>query len=77
MKDLFDLARGHIWICKTKDEGTVRELEKKYHILSKQYVGDELKIKLISEMPPQIAYSPCEATLEDAFIYIANKETQL
>ena len=40
----------------------------------KQYVGDELQMKLISEVPPRIECSPCEATLEDAYIYIANKE---
>ena len=28
MKKLLEQARGHIWIYKTKDEGTARELEK-------------------------------------------------
>ena len=28
MKELLEQARGHIWIYKTKDEGTARELEK-------------------------------------------------
>ena len=28
MKELLEQAGGHIWICKTKDEGTARELEK-------------------------------------------------
>ncbi len=50
------------------------ELEKAYHISSKLYMGDELQMKLISEAPPRTACSPCEATLEDAYIYIANKE---
>ena len=68
------VARGHIWIYKTKEEGTTRELEKKYHVSSKQYVGDELRMKIISETPPQVECSPCEATLEDAYIYIANRE---
>ncbi len=77
MKELLEQARGHIWICKTKEEGTARELEKKYHVSSKQYAGDELRMKLISETPPQMECSPCEATLEDAYIYITNKEPQL
>ena len=47
-----------------------RELEKKYLVSSKQYIGSELQIKLISEIPPQIECGPCEATLEDAYIYI-------
>ena len=32
-------------------------------------------MKLISEMPPQIECNSCEATLEDAYIYIVNKES--
>ncbi len=74
MKELLEQANGHIWICKAKDEGTARELEKKYHVSSKQYVGDELQMKLISEARPHIECRSCEATLEDAYIYIANKE---
>lgn len=77
MKELMEQASGHIWICKTKDEGTARELGRKYHVSSKQYVGDELQIKLISETPPQMVCSPCEATLEDAYIYLTNKESYL
>ena len=74
MKELLEQARGHIWIYKTKNEGIARELEKKYHVSSKQYVGDELQMKLISETPPKIECSSCEATLEDAYIYLTNKE---
>ena len=70
MRELLEQAKGHVWICKTKDEGAVRELERKYHVSSKQYVGDELQVKLISEAPPRMKCSPCEATLEDAYIYI-------
>lgn len=73
MKELLEMAKGHVWICKTADEAKARELEKEYHVSSKQYVGDELQIKLISEMPPEIECCPCEATLEDAYIDITNK----
>lgn len=73
MKELLAQAKGHIWICKAADERMARELEENYHVSSKQYVGDELQMKLISEMPPRIECCPCEATLEDAYIYITNK----
>ncbi|MDE5910460.1 MAG: ABC transporter ATP-binding protein [Lachnospiraceae bacterium] len=75
MRELLEQAKGHIWICKAKDEIMARKLEKEYHVSSKQYVGNELQIKLISEVPPQIECSSCEATLEDAYIYISNKES--
>ncbi len=74
MEELLKQAAGHIWICKAKDETMARELEKTYHVSSKQYVEDGLQIKLISEMKPLIECSPCEVTLEDAYIYITNKE---
>lgn len=74
MKELLEQAKGHIWICRAKDETMAREVEKTYHISSKQYVGDELQMKLISEAQPKIECSSCEATLEDAYIYIVNKE---
>ena len=74
MRELLEQAEGHVWICKVKDEGAARELEEKYHVSSKQYAGGELSLKLISETPPQIECSSCQATLEDAYIYIANKE---
>ncbi len=74
MRELLEQSRGHIWTCKANDETTARELERKYHVSSKQYVGSELQIRWISELPPEIVCSPCEATLEDAYIYITNKK---
>lgn len=73
MKDLLAQANGHVWTCKAADEITARELEKKYHISSKQYVGGELQLRLISERPPQVECRVCSATLEDAYIYMTNK----
>lgn len=75
MKGLLEQAQSHIWSCKVRDETAARELEKKYHVSSKQYVGDALQIKFISEKPPQMECRPCEVTLEDAYIYIANRES--
>lgn len=74
MKDLLEQVNGYVWTCKVSDESTARKLEQKYHVSSKQYVGNELQLRLISEQPPQVECRVCEATLEDAYIYIANKE---
>ena len=75
MSELLEQAKGHVWVCKVKDEGAARELERRYHVSSKQYAGDGLQMKLISEVQPQIECRACEATLEDAYIYIAGRET--
>lgn len=70
IKELLEQASGHVWICQAANEAKAREIEMKYHISSKQYLGNELQIKLISETPPQIKCRLCEVTLEDAYIYI-------
>ena len=69
MRGLLEQAEGRIWSCKARDEGAARKVEKQYPVSSKQYVGDELQIKFISETPPEMECSPCKATLEDAYIY--------
>lgn len=76
MKELLEQAEGHVWVCRTKDEGAARELEKRYHVSSKLYAGDHLQMRLISETPPQVECSFCEATREDAYIYITNRGAQ-
>lgn len=74
MQELLERAKGHVWICKAEDERTARELEKNYHVSSKQFVDGSLQLKIISKLPPKIECVSCEATLEDAYIYITNKE---
>lgn len=74
MQELINEAKGHIWICRVTDEKQARELEKKYHVSSKQYVDGELQIKLINKEKPDLECTPVSATLEDAYIYIINKQ---
>lgn len=74
MQELINEAKGHIWISRVTDEKQARELEKKYHVSSKQYVDRELQVKLISKEKPDINCTPASATLEDAYIYITNKQ---
>lgn len=74
MRELLEQAKGHVWLCNVKEEGMARELEKRYPVSSKQYTGDGLQMRFISETPPGTDCCSCEATLEDAYIYIANKE---
>lgn len=74
MQELINEAKGHIWICRATDEKQAREIEKKYHVSSKQYVDGELQIKLINKGKPDIDCTPVSATLEDAYIYITNKQ---
>ncbi len=62
-------AKGHVWICCLQDEMQVREVEKKYHISSKQLSEHGVQMRLISEKMPNIDCVPAGPTLEDAYIY--------
>lgn len=73
MQELINEAKGHIWVCRVTDEKQAREIEKKYHVSSKQYVDGELQIKLINKDKPDLDCTPVSATLEDAYIYITNR----
>ena len=75
MKELVRKAKGHVWICQVRDEVQAREVEKKYHISSKQLSEDGVQIRLISEKMPNIDCVPVEPTLEDAYIYISGQST--
>lgn len=70
MRGLLEQAKGHVWICEVEDEEKARELERKYHVSSKQYADAGLRFRIISEAQPEEMCRPAEATLEDAYIYV-------
>ncbi|MDO4336746.1 MAG: hypothetical protein Q4C91_01500 [Eubacteriales bacterium] len=70
LQELLNEAKGHIWICRVTDEKQARELEKRYHVSSRQYIDGELQLRLINTRKPDIDCTPVSATLEDAYIYI-------
>ena len=74
MKELVRTAKGHVWICRLRDEVQAREIEKKYHISSKKLSEDGVQIRLISEKMPNIECVSVEPTLEDAYIYISGEQ---
>lgn len=72
--DMMQRAKGHIWICRVKDEKEARELEKKYHISSKQFTEDGMKVKIISGQKPSAECYQPEISLEDAYMYLMNAD---
>ena len=70
MRELMNRTKGVVWICEVKDEEEARKLERTYHITSKQYTEEGMKIKIISHGKPMENCLPAEATLEDAYIYM-------
>lgn len=73
MKELLSEAKGHVWVCQARDEVQAREIEREYHISSKQLSEKGVQIRLINEKKPEVDCIPVEPTLEDAYIFIAGK----
>ncbi len=73
VRELLDMAKGHIWVCTVGDEAEARALEQKYHISSKQFVEGGMRLKIISEGKPEIPCSQPELTLEDAYVYVMSR----
>lgn len=74
MKELVRKAKGHVWICRAKDEIEARQIERRYHISSKQLSEDGVQIRVISEQRPDADCMPTEPTLEDAYIYVSGRD---
>lgn len=70
---LMQMAADHVWMCSVKDDSQARELERTYHISSKQYTEQGMRLKVISRQRPETECRQCEATLEDAYIYITGE----
>lgn len=70
--ELMGMAKGHVWVCTVKNEREVQKLEEKYHISSKQYVEEGMRIKIISGKKPETECREPEITLEDAYMYVMN-----
>jgi ABC-type multidrug transport system ATPase subunit len=73
VRELLSEAKGHIWICHVKNEEEARALEKTYHVSSKQYDGDGMQVKIISDREPEMDCIASDVSLEDAYIYISSR----
>lgn len=72
MQELLREAENRVWVSMVEDEAKARELEKRYHVSSKQFTDEGLQLKILSDKQPTERSYPVEPTLEDAYIYITN-----
>lgn len=77
-RELLGMVRGKVWDCCVSDEEAAGRLERAYLVSAKQYADSGVRLRIISEKKPQntSACMPCEATLEDAYIYVSNRNAQ-
>lgn len=73
MTDLLQKAENRVWVCTVEDEARARELERQYHVSSKQFTEGGLQLKILSEKQPTEGSYCVKPTLEDAYIYVTNQ----
>lgn len=74
---LLNQARGHVWLCETDSEETARKLEQRVRVASRQYTERGMSMKFVGDESPEggkIRCRPVEVTLEDAYLYLMNRE---
>lgn len=74
MRNLMDEAIGHVWMCEVPDDEQARKLARTYHVSSKQYTESGLRMKIICKEKPELTCTPCNVSLEDAYIYLMNRQ---
>ena len=73
MTDLLRKAENRVWVCTVEDEARARELERQYHVSSKQFTEGGLQLKILSEKQPTEGSYCVKPALEDAYIYVTNQ----
>lgn len=76
VKELIDNAKGCVWECVVDNPIKARELEKEYHVSSKQNIEGGIQLRILSREKPNIECRPADATLEDAYMYLTKSENQ-
>ena len=74
VRELLGMVRGKVWDCCVSDEEAAGRLERAYLVSAKQYADSGVRLRIIPQNTS--ACMPCEATLEDAYIYVSNRNAQ-
>ena len=67
-KELTADVQGHVWKC-VVPEYEVQRLNEKYVISNLRNSGENVELRIISDMQPMEIAETAEATLEDAYLY--------
>lgn len=71
--ELLERVKNSVWRCTVDNEIELQEIEKKYCILSKQYTGTNIEIKILCNEKPKLICTPIQPSLEDAYIYVTGE----
>lgn len=73
VKSLIRSVQGKVYKCELSELEKSDEISEKYIVVSSQYVGTKMELKIISDVEPEdMICESIEPTLEDAYMYITN-----
>lgn len=67
-KEITDDVKGHVWQCIVPDR-EVQRINEKYIVSNLRNSGEDVKLRIISELQPMNEAKNIEVTLEDAYLY--------
>lgn len=67
-RDMIADAQGHVWQC-VVPEYEVQDLSEKYVVSNLRNSGENVKMRIVSDIRPLKTAKIAEATLEDAYLY--------
>lgn len=69
-RDMAADVKGHVWQC-VVPEHEVQGLSEKYVVSNLRNSGENVELRIVSDMQPMGTAKPAEATLEDAYLFYA------
>jgi len=73
VKNLIKQAKGKVYSCVLENVTKSAEVSERYVVVSSQYVGSKMELKVISEEKPEgMVCEQVEPSLEDAYMYITS-----
>ncbi len=73
VKNLIKQAKGKVYNCVLEDATRSTEVSERYLVVSSQYIGSKMNLKVISEVEPKgITCEQVAPSLEDAYMYITS-----
>lgn len=73
---LLHQIKDYVWICKLRNEEEYNLMQNRYMISAKNYTEDGIETRIIADKKPYVPGINVDATLEDAYIYLMNRDPE-
>ncbi|HBI73209.1 MAG TPA: ABC transporter ATP-binding protein, partial [Lachnospiraceae bacterium] len=73
---LLHQVKDSVWICKLRNEEEYNLIQNRYLISAKNYTEDGIETRIIADKKPHVPGINVNATLEDAYIYLMNRDPE-